>query len=314
LPTDRPVRGEVLKFKPRLRVCAPGGRARIVVPREGLAVEAERVSFENVDFVAEERTDRWAGGEAGARALIRLLAAECEFAGCSFQSANGSPELRSAIVWQHASVEGSAAAALPSGRIRIRDCVFRRVGMGIESRVHGAIVLEIVNTLHLGPGPMIRLNHAPSADEPVSIHLAQVTLREADALLDCRCSELHDPAGEINIEASGCVLAPHAQAALLLLTADQFPRPLLHELKWTGQGSVVAGQVVFGQWCGRDGQRQTLDDTTISIDGLVRGEVQFAGKFDGDPANSQVVNCPAPLQGSESAGAAVRALPPEVKP
>ena len=33
----------------------------MVVPREGLAVEADRVSFENIDFVAEERlTDaRW---------------------------------------------------------------------------------------------------------------------------------------------------------------------------------------------------------------------------------------------------------------
>ncbi len=30
----------------------------MIVPREGLAVQAERVSFENIDFVVEERTDR----------------------------------------------------------------------------------------------------------------------------------------------------------------------------------------------------------------------------------------------------------------
>ena len=99
----------------------------------------------------------------------------------------GSPELSAAIVWQHASARRPAAALLPSGRIRMKDCVFRRVGVGIESRVRGAIALEIVNSLHLGPGPMIRLTHAPAADEPVGIHLSQVTVREANALLDCRC-------------------------------------------------------------------------------------------------------------------------------
>ena len=320
LPSDRPVRGELLQLKPGQRVHAQGGRARMIVPRDGLAVQADRVSFENVDFVAEGRTDRQAIRDETPAALIRLLAAECEFVGCSFQSAADhdhgymvpGPELSAAIVWQYASARRPAAASLPSGRIRLKDCVFRRVGVGIESRVHGAIVLEIANSLHLGPGPMIRLAHAPAADEPLRINLSQVTLREADALLDCRCIELNDPSGEINIEASGCVFAPRAQAALLLLTSDTFPVPLLHEVNWTGQGSVVAGQVVFGRWNRRDGGRQTIDDATISIAGLVRGEVEFAGRFDGEPANSQVVNCQAPLRDSDSAGAAARTLPPEV--
>ncbi len=99
-----------------------------------------------------------------------------------------------------------------------------------------------------------------------------------------------------------------------MLTADAFPARLLHEVKWTGQGSVVAGPVVFGRWRGRDGAGQTIDDATLSIAGLVRGEVEFAGKCDGDPASSQVVNCQAPLQDTDSAGAAARGLPPEVKP
>ncbi len=310
LPTDRPVRGEQLQLKPGQRIRAQGGRARVVVPREGLAVQADRVSFENIDFVPEVPMAH----DEASRALIRLLAAQCDFTGCSFQSANGSSPLSAAIVWQHASADRPATVGLPSGRIRIKDCVFRRVEVGIESHFHGAIGLDIVNSLHLGPGPMIRLTHAPAADEPVGIHLSQVTLREADALLDCRCSNLGDSAGQIDIEACGCVFAPRAQSALLVLTSDVSPEPLLHEVKWTGQGSVVAGQVVFGRWNGRDGVRQTIDDATISIAGLVRGEVGFAGKFDGDPANSQVVNCQAPLQDSESAGAAVRTLPLDIKP
>ncbi len=313
LPTDRPVRGELLKLKPGQRVRAQGGRARMVIPRDGLAVQADRVSFENVDFVTDEPTDLRAIGDETSPALIRLLAAECEFAGCSFQSANGSPELSAAIVWQHASAERPAAASLPSGRIRLKDCVFRRVGVGIESHVQGAVDLEIVNLLHLGPGPMIRLIHSPAAYEPLRISLSQVTLREADALLDCRCTNLRDASGEINIDASGCVLAPRGQAALLMLTAEAFPESLLHEVKWTGQGSVLAGKVVFGRWKGRDGAGQTIDDATISIAGLVRGEVEFAGKCDGQPASSRIVDCQAPLRDFESAGAATRDLPPEIK-
>ncbi len=325
LPTDRPVRGELLQLKPGQRVRAHGGRARVVVPREGLAVQADRVSFENVDFVADGRKDRPVTGSDVSPALIRLLAAECEFVGCSFQSAatrlpksacepagRPSPELSAAIVWQQVSTPRPAAVALPSGRIRMKNCVFRRVGVGVESRIQGAVTLEIANSLYLGPGPMIRLTHAPAADEALHVNLSQVTLREADSLLDCRCGELADPSGEIGIEASGCVLAARTQAALFIVRSEVSPGPLLHEMKWTGQGSVVAGQVVFGRWCGRDGARQTMDDATISIAGLVRGEVEFAGRFDGQPANSRIVNCQAPLQDSESAGAATRDLPPEL--
>jgi hypothetical protein len=179
--------------------------------------------------------------------------------------------------------------------------------------MQGAIGLEIANSLYLGPGPMIRMTRAPAADEPLRISLSQVTVREADALVDCRCIGMDDHAGEISIKASGCVLALHARAALLTLTSDTFPGSLLHELKWTGQGSIVAGQVVFGQWRRGDGARQTIDDATISIAGLVRGEVEFAGKFDGNPGSSQVVNCQAPLSDSDAAGATARDLPPEVE-
>jgi eukaryotic-like serine/threonine-protein kinase len=314
LPIDRPVRGDLLQLKPRQWVHAEGGRSRMIVPRAGLAVPVDRVLFENVDFVTQEQPDLRAVHDEASPALIRLMAAECDFVGCSFQSAAGSPELSAAIVWQHASANRPETAALPAGRVRMKNCVFRRVAVGLESYSHGTIDLDIVNALHLGPGPMIRLTHVPAADEPVGIHLTQVTLREADALIDCRCASFDGHPGEIGIEASGCVLAPRAQSALLILSSDNFPGAVLHEVKWTGQGSVVAGQVVFGRWRRGDGAWQTIDDATVSISGLVRGEVEFAGKLDGNPASCQVLNCQAPLQESDSAGAAVGNLPPEIAP
>ena len=55
LPTDRPVRGELLQLKPGQRVRAKADGPGWSFRREGLAVQADRVSFENVDFVTEER-------------------------------------------------------------------------------------------------------------------------------------------------------------------------------------------------------------------------------------------------------------------
>ena len=272
-------------------------------------MRAERVLFENIDFIPDQR----AAGDEPSPALVRLLAAECEFIGCSFQSADGSPELCAGIVWQQTSAGRLEKMALPSGRIRVKNCVFRRVDAGIDSRVHGAVALDIANSLHLGPGPMIRLSHVPTAEEPLHIRLAQVTLRAAAAAVDCRCGEMPDPAGEISVEASDCVLAPVAQSALFILASEVSPRPLWRELQWTGQGSVVAGQVNIGRWRRRDGGRETLDDASISFAGLVRGTVEFARSFDGDPASSRVVNCQAPLRESESAGAETRNLPPEIR-
>ncbi len=311
LPTDRPIRGEVLALKAGMRVHAQGGRARVIVPRDGLTVEADRVSFENVDFVTDERPNTASGRDVATSALVHLLAAECAFTGCSFQSADGRPDLRPAIFWDYASSPRSAAVALPSGRVRMSNCVLRRVGAGLESRVRGAVAVEMANVLYLGPGPMICLARAPAADEPVRINLAQVTVREAEALLACRCLDPGEPAGEIHIEAAGCVLAPREAASLLVITSDVFPGRLWREVKWTGQGSVLAGPTVFGRWRRRDGSEQTVDDSTVSISGLVRGTVDFAAKCTGEPASSQIVNCTAPLQDSESAGAATRGLPPE---
>ena len=91
LPTDRPVRGELLQFKPGQRVRAQGGRARMIVPREGLAVQAERVSFENIDFVVEEQTDRPAIGRSETRRADPRAGRRMRFRGLLFSVARRQP-------------------------------------------------------------------------------------------------------------------------------------------------------------------------------------------------------------------------------
>jgi eukaryotic-like serine/threonine-protein kinase len=311
LPIDRATPARLLQLKPGQRVYAKGGRARVVVPRPGLAVQVEGVRFEGIDFVAE--TDASPESGRNSPALICLAASRCEFVGCSFQSAPGTAVFATAVVWRNAGTERELAL-LPSGRISMKNCVFRRVAAGVELRFHGAIGIEMVNTLHLGPGPLLRLAHVPEAEEPLHVALAQLTLRDADVLIDCRCPGSGRRCGELAVEASGCILAPRPQAALLLLSPQAFDVGLTREVRWTGRGSLLAGPAAFARLHRDDGADPTIDDTTISISGLVRGEVEFAGQSSGNPLSSGIVNCQAPLQDTDSAGAAVKDLPADLVP
>jgi len=204
---------------------------------------------------------------------------------------------------------------LPSGRIRFHDCVFRGVAAGLQSSRRGAIALDAVDVLYLGPGPFLRLTHSPAADEPLRIDLAQVTLRDAESLVEFGFTAGSGDAssGEVCIDATGCVAAPRDNGSLLLVACDQGPGQLLRGLKWTGQGSVLTPRADFARWQRRDGTSQAIDDAVISVSGLVRGDVVFAGSCDGTPRNSRIVQCQAPLQDSESPGANPARLPADIE-
>ena len=302
-----------LRLRPGQTVRPHSGRTRIVAPTQGLAVTADRVTFEHIDFVAEARPASVADSSQGSFALIRLSCEECTFVDCSFQSASGGAQLSAAIRW--AQGEQSAAAVLPAGRLRLRDCVFRRVSAGIDSSRRGAIAVEAANVLHLGPGPFVQLRTFPAADEPLRIGLAQFTLRDAESLvkLDCPADLGSGPTGEISIDAGGCVFAPHDNRPLLLIACDQSPAQLLHGLKWTGRGSVLTPGADFARWQRRDLSTEVIDDSAISISGLVRGQVVFSGRRDARPASSRVVECHAPLTDSESPGAITARLAPDAE-
>jgi hypothetical protein len=155
----------------------------------------------------------------------------------------------------------------------------------------------------------------PAADEPLRIGLSQVTLRDAAALveLDCLASSRDTPLGEICIDATGCVLAPRDNRSLLLVASDRPPVELLRGLKWTGQGSVLTPRGEFARWLRPDSSTEVMDDTAISISGLVRGHVDFAGPVSGRPSDSRVLECQAPLPDSESPGANTARLPADAE-
>ena len=59
--------------------------------------------------------------------------------------------------------------------------------------------------------------------------------------------------------------------------AVEMPERLPAAMRWTGQGSLVAPRVPMIAWRGPDGRQQAVDESTLSIAGLVRSEVEFAG-------------------------------------
>ena len=201
--------------------------------------------------------------------------------------------------------------SLPSGRLRLSDCVFFGVGAAIDCRTQGALSVEMTNTLHLGSGPMLRLDHAPKLDEPLLVDLSRVTLREAGPLVqcDCRAATSESPGGEISVQAAGCIFAPVAGQAVLLWSSPTSPQRFLKGVRWTGQGSLVLPKTPIAAWLRPDGAQQALDDSGVSMAGLVRPEVEFAGGVEAGPQASRVTGGRAPSQSADPPGVDVDALP-----
>jgi hypothetical protein len=157
--------------------------------------------------------------------------------------------------------------------------------------------------LHLDAWTLVRLDHCPRADEPISIVLGQVTSRGGGPLLECLIPNAEPQPGEINVLATACAFVPQPDVPLMRLTGVELPERLLAAIRWSGQGSLVGPHVAMIAWQGPDGRQQALDESSLSVAGLVRSEVQFAGEASsGDPAASRLIRWQAPLQSADPPG------------
>ena len=320
LDAHKPWQGDAIRLQPGQCVRGTLGRPSVMVPPGGLVVAVDRVRFENIDFV-------WKHPPAAAAAILQLRAAHGDFQGCTFQATattattatTTATAMPCAIAWTHPADAAAAGLTLPSGQLKLSDCVFRNVAAAIHCRTLGALSVDMTNVLDLGGGAVLRLDHCPRIDEPLTVSISRVTLRGAGPLLQCdgagqddRPSEAaagQSPAGEISVSAAGCVLAPAAGRALLLFGGRNPPASVLAGIKWTGQGSLVLPETPIAAWRRPDGGQQVLDEATLSIAGLVRSEVKFAGKAEDGPAASRIVHWQAPLQSVDPPGVEVDALP-----
>ena len=106
-----------------------------------------------------------------------------------------------------------------------------------------------------------------------------------------------------------CVLAPKAGSPLLRVYGAESPERWTSCLRWTGQGSLVTPSTPVCTWRKPDGTESALDESLISIAGLVRSEVGFAAEASNNPAASRILRWQAPLQSADPPGVDPAALP-----
>ena len=305
LSAKDPARAESLKLAAGQHVRGAGGaRPLVEVPSHGLVVRPENVRFENVDFVWTSDSKQSPQGHRPA--IVRLEASRAEFHGCSFQSAGTESKPVAAILWTHPVDRNELD--LPHGQVIVADCVFRRVEAAMACQTAGAVSLEFSNVLHLDGGPLVWLDHAPVQDEPVGIGLTNVTLRDAGPVLECQFAKIAARPGSISIRANGSAFVIRPSATLLSFSGPTSPDKLLSTFYWTGQGSLVSPQTVIAGWRRSDGKTEVLDDAAVSMAGLVRSKVGFAGSVEEGPAGSQIVEWQVPLRTSDPPGADPRKL------
>jgi hypothetical protein len=276
----------------------------VVIGTAPLIVQAEGVSFENIDFVvSRKRLDPSSEGNESATALVQLLAARAEFIGCSFQSEVGIGGARVAIAWTwHAKRASEPADGLPEvGRLRLSDCVLRQVAAGIHCRSEDSLELSLSNTLHLGPGPMLDIGSTSALDKQLDIKLNHCTLRQAASLIDVAMAA-SGAAPSLVIEASDCVLAPQPGGCLIRGFAPQQPEKLWKAILWSGAGTLLPGGTQFAFWYDAEGAAQQVADREISIQGIVASDFQFSDDADAGAGASEIKSWSAPLRSEHPPG------------
>ena len=311
LEADRPLRIPELPLSAGQTVRGRAGRRpQVVVPPGGLEIDFEDVRFENIDFVSGLAATPKNGPS---RALVRLRAWQATFVGCSFQSPRGdqSPgqSQPAAVEWLgRGRAADDAELELPTGQLSFERCVFNRVSAAVRCRLDAALVFHFDDVLHLGPGPLVVLTEAPQVDEPVSLAISHVTLRDAAGLIECHYRDLQDAMGRMTIQASNCAFMPAAGKSLFLFRGNSPPEPLTEQLVWSGQGSVLAREAPLAIWETAQGRMLAAPEDSIQVEGLVRTEVGFAGDADDGPSASRIVRWQVPLQSPDPPGIRESAL------
>jgi serine/threonine protein kinase len=304
LPSGRPLSMASLELRAGQCVRGEGSqRPLLLVPANGLAVQAENVRFQNIDFVWSDRQEA-----RGGAAIVRIEAARAEFQGCSFQASRSAAARPAAIRWMQPGEDGPAELTLPASQIRLKDCVFRQVASGIDAGRPGAVGLDLANVLFLGEGPLVRLDHCPRFDEPLTLNLSNVTLRGSGPLLECVYGRVEEQPGKIVVQAESCAFVPGDHRPLILFLGEGSPQRILSFLDWTGQGSLISPEAVIAQWKRPAGEARTLDEASVSMAGMVRSAVTFAGDLDVSPTANRVNRWQVPLRSSSPPGIDPRPL------
>lgn len=298
-----PTRAESVPLATGARIGSAGGRLAIIVPPTGWLVRVEDVCFENIDFQWSAPTQ---AARPGDMAIVRLHAGHAEFRGCTFCPAGAAAP---AIRWVHPADGADSPLVLPSGRLRLTDCVFQRVDAAVQCAARGAVAIEFSNTLQVEGGPLVRLGHWPSAEESLRITLVRTTLRETGGVLHCPYEATLAAPGPIVIQAVQSGLFPSTGKSLLTLAGSEPPGRVVEAVEWTGEGSLIGLQAAVAMWQSPDAATHPVDDSRLAISGVARSAVQFAGAVGDGPEACRITQWQGPLRSPDPPGVDTSRLP-----
>ncbi len=308
LPAGRGVAWTAVRLQPGQIVCSPAGkRATVFVSGSGAVVDVEGVQFRDVDFVYTAA--RGSAGRDGSRhdpremaGIIDLRASQCALSGCTFRSEPAVGELPAAVVWRTPATTPARRDGRRGDHLQLVDCAVAGVDSGVRFEGEVGATVELTNVVHLGPGPLVLLDRWPAAQQVLSVHLQQSTLRDAAGLLECSFDTPVANIGKIAIRADRCALAPGDGHGLAILLGDDDPTRFLSAIELSGEGTVVTQDMPLVEWQGMDGRRRVARGIEPRGKGLVRCELEFAAPADEGPGASRLVGWQAPLKSPQPPG------------
>ena len=282
-----------------------GGRATVLVRGSPIVVSNDDVLFDGIDFVWQTGLIKHPTSESSA--ILQVESGRIRFRRCTFQTAAGQAIDCSAIRWVFP-IERSDST-LPTGQLSLDDCIFARVDTAVDARTAAALTLEFDNVLHLGPGPLVRLDHTPPVDQPLGLVLTNVTLRQARSVLEVHEQAAVSKPGTISVNAQLCIFDPQPKGALLSFAGPTAPTAIAKAVYWTGEGALVTPEANIAQWHEPSGTKTKLNDAAFSIAGLVRSRVEYAGAAEPKVESNVARRWQAPLPTAEAPGIRGETLP-----
>ncbi len=268
-----------------------GERAKIMLPAGGATLAIENVRFEDVDFVMQQPSTE---------ACLSVTAHTTSFLRCSLQVMTESGQPPVAIAWRPP--DGTVAAQFAAPSLTLRECVLSGVGDGVRCAAPTGAAIDLADTLFLGAISLIVIDSSSDFAQAISLKLEHCTIRGAASVLEWRPPRDLSAGDRVTVVANACVFDLDARGAVLTLVGDDVSAEFYRALTWKGAGSILGPKVPVVRWRQPDGTLRPAAVGKITIEGLVRSEMGFAGDLAEGPDASRLVRWQVPLRSGKPPG------------
>ncbi|ADG68179.1 serine/threonine protein kinase [Planctopirus limnophila DSM 3776] len=275
---------------------APGVTPQIVIGHEPLKITADTLHLRGIRFLFKPDVSQ----EAASRLLMTLRARNLTVTDCEFiLPKDPAGPARAAIAWRPPEQKDATGGVAQFERVLQSGSATLLYAAETPRKVVCSQVLQSESAGLVSLGKSTRRSE-------FLLQLNRCTLRGTTSWLDCQ-GELASQAGStpIEIEAIDTVWLPaHEHAAILRWrTASELRADWKNAVRISGEGTILVGHPAICLWDALAGQApRLLQEEPTSIQGVLFGEVTFAGPASEDPADSQLVDTTAPLFSAQLPG------------